>query len=777
MAIKKIIEFVVKSKTAKKDVDNLNKSIDDNVKVSTKATQSTKELDKSYSKSSKSTSSFARQARDLRVQMEQLDTSTVEGAEAFNKLAGEAGDLIDKSNLAKTAVNESNLAMSTAVEVAGLAASAYATYQGIIAMTGIENEKLEKTMVKLQAAMAVAIGVNQLANSVNSSSTLILRTQALQIRAKAAAEAMGTKGTIAATVAQRALNAAANANPYVLLAVALVTVVGAIALFSKETKEAAIEYSEFSKSVSEGTAGLITDYTLLQRKWVELEGDLEKQNKFLEENKGGFDKLGVSVNDVNDAESIFVTNTGAFIAALMARAKAEAARQLAVEAFKKSIQDSIALDENLEEQSSLFGPGVRTDPKVQQGLQEQGQILRDSADESEKEANRYLDIFTEFSEEYEEIISSIGISEVKTTIATTTKKDKKSIDELTALFMSSRSKRIKAIDDVYDRNKKAIEDNIKDDTLRNILLRKNADAREDAFKELELEEEKSIRKINLLYLNGLELERESEKDLHIERKQRILDTVTDEDEKNRLLEAEQKRHDEAMAGIKLGAEERIKEIMREVHGEEIDETIEEKLQRQMEEDLAELKLLEASEEQKTDLINAYEERLADEREKRAQEEKKRQELVAKNQITLGLQALGALSGAMNEQSELSKGIAIAETTWNTANAIMAAMKDSEMPWFAKIANSITAGAMGLTQIKRIASTNPGKGGASGGGGTRGMSSPVQPSFNIVGDARQQAMDEVNAEQEDRPIKTYVVAGEVSTAQELDRNRVRNSRFL
>lgn len=42
----------------------------------------------------------------------------------------------------------------------------------------------------------------------------------------------GTKATISATVAQKAFNLIANANPYVLLATALVTVVGALTLFS-----------------------------------------------------------------------------------------------------------------------------------------------------------------------------------------------------------------------------------------------------------------------------------------------------------------------------------------------------------------------------------------------------------------------------------------------------------------------------------------------------------------------------------------------------------------
>ncbi|MFK2394780.1 hypothetical protein ACIXOK_02805 [Bacteroides fragilis] len=58
-----------------------------------------------------------------------------------------------------------------------------------------------------------------------------------QIKAKTAAEALSTKGTIAATAAQKVFNVVASANPYVLLATALVTVVGALYLFATRAGE------------------------------------------------------------------------------------------------------------------------------------------------------------------------------------------------------------------------------------------------------------------------------------------------------------------------------------------------------------------------------------------------------------------------------------------------------------------------------------------------------------------------------------------------------------
>lgn len=63
--------------------------------------------------------------------------------------------------------------------------------------------------------------------------------RAIQLKAKTAAEALSTKGTIAATIAQGVFNLVAAANPYVLLALALIAVVGALFLFSSNTDKSA----------------------------------------------------------------------------------------------------------------------------------------------------------------------------------------------------------------------------------------------------------------------------------------------------------------------------------------------------------------------------------------------------------------------------------------------------------------------------------------------------------------------------------------------------------
>ena len=70
--------------------------------------------------------------------------------------------------------------------------------------------------------------------------------------------------------------------------------------------------------------------------------------------------------------------------------------------------------------------------------------------------------------------------------------------------------------------------------------------------------------------------------------------------------------------------------------------------------------------------------------------------------------------------------------------------------------------------------NAAKGSASkmgGGGAGGGASAPAPPSFNVVGAAPENQLAETISGQQEKPIKAFVVSGDVSTAQSLDRNIV------
>ena len=88
-----------------------------------------------------------------------------------------------------------------------------------------------------------------------------------------------------------------------------------------------------------------------------------------------------------------------------------------------------------------------------------------------------------------------------------------------------------------------------------------------------------------------------------------------------------------------------------------------------------------------------------------------------------------------------------------------------------IAGSIAATAKGLSAL--------GGGGATSGGGSvpsGGGTPTATPQFNLVGQSSTNQLSQTIASQQKQPIKTYVVAGDVTTQQSLDRNAVQTSTF-
>lgn len=169
-----------------------------------------------------------------------------ETTEEYQNLLQETATL--KDAMADASAEVANMASDTSqldavLAGASAASGGFAAYTGAMELFGKESEDVEEAQRKLQAAIALATGVQQLQNAVQKQSALMLGVTRLQIMAKAKAEALATKGTVAATIAQKAFNIVAYANPYVLLAMALVAVVGALVAFSNNADDAAKKQS------------------------------------------------------------------------------------------------------------------------------------------------------------------------------------------------------------------------------------------------------------------------------------------------------------------------------------------------------------------------------------------------------------------------------------------------------------------------------------------------------------------------------------------------------
>lgn len=187
----------------------------------------------------------------LTQQMAYLKTIGQENSEEYKNMAVRAGQLKDAMMDAQQEVKAMSSDTRALDAVAGAASATQggmAALTGVIGLMGATSEDASKAQKTLGSAIAVVSGLTAVQNALQKESNLMSGIGRIQKLAEAKATDVMTKAqgknviaTKAATVAQRVLNAVAKANPYVLLAMALVTVVGALAAFALGTNRAAKE--------------------------------------------------------------------------------------------------------------------------------------------------------------------------------------------------------------------------------------------------------------------------------------------------------------------------------------------------------------------------------------------------------------------------------------------------------------------------------------------------------------------------------------------------------
>ena len=141
-------------------------------------------------------------------------------------------------------------------------------------------------------------------------------------------------------------------------------------------------------------------------------------------------------------------------------------------------------------------------------------------------------------------------------------------------------------------------------------------------------------------------------------------------------------------------------------------------------------------------------------------------------------ALNQLTDIAGQNTVVGKGLAVAAATINTYQGVTDALAAKTVTPFDTALKFINAAAIlsnGLKTVKQIVSVKipevsggAGSAGASTSGGG-GISQP--PAFNVVGASDTNQLADAIGSQSQEPVKAYVVANDVSTAQSMDRNIV------
>jgi len=345
-----------------------------------KTTSKLDQIDKKFNKITQSAVGVKKEMRDLTALGSQLKFDGDYNAAQLLKIAkaaGEAKDSMDDFNAMRKYFADDNRHLNTAIQgMQGLAAAGSVT-AGVLGMVGVEQEKVNQAILWCQSALSVLNGLNTIANVLNKDSYVSIAMKVAGLKAEAAA-------IDKATEAQTRNNIAVKANPYVMLAMVVAAATVAIYEFAKSNDEAARaqedlkksseNYKKNQESQNQTVAESIVKFKDLQSQWNDLGNDLNAKKKFVDDNKTAFKDLGLKVDGVTGAESVFGKNANAVIAAMRARARAAAAYATMVDNLKDQYAKLAQIEQKLKNgeqfsQSDLADIGI-LNPDAMAGLRE-----------------------------------------------------------------------------------------------------------------------------------------------------------------------------------------------------------------------------------------------------------------------------------------------------------------------------------------------------------------------------------------------------------------------
>jgi hypothetical protein len=254
------------------------------------------------------------------------------GQEAINK-ASELKDTIGDLKAATTALSSDFKGLDTALAGISTGAAIFQGFESAIALTGVENENLVKSMQKLVAIQGVVNAISEVANNLNSDAILgiQLRTTYEKIYAQVVGNSTGAlKGL---KLALAATGVGALVIGLGLLITNFDKVMDSISGVSQRQKDLNSTMDAYKSAAVDATmqTNKVKNSFDLAR-----EGVISKEEALATYNKELGDTFGQAKN-LNEAEKLFAEKTDAYIQAASLRAQADALMKMAAEERVKSL--------------------------------------------------------------------------------------------------------------------------------------------------------------------------------------------------------------------------------------------------------------------------------------------------------------------------------------------------------------------------------------------------------------------------------------------------------
>lgn len=193
--------------------------------------------------------------------------------------------------------------------------------------------------------------------------------------------------------------------------------------------------SELGKGSTGAYGQQIAVLRRLSENWRDLGDNTKAQTQWINDNEKEFGKLGITIDNINDANNTFVENTESVVAAYKARAKAEAALNIVSQQYQKllaaenkaeteKVREYGFFDKTVNYFKALWGgiSGPDSDLSLETRLKKQRQrnveSLQKDAKSLEQEVESYFDVWKFYEDQADALFKEIGLEKSH-------KKDKK----------------------------------------------------------------------------------------------------------------------------------------------------------------------------------------------------------------------------------------------------------------------------------------------------------------------------------------------------------------
>lgn len=341
-----------------------------------------------FEKIANSAAPLKKKLKDIQNTLAQMNMDGLSNTDIFHRMAAQAAeyqDAIGDARQATRLLSSDTANLDAGIQAFSAIAGAATIATGVMGMFGAENKEVQQAILKVQSALGILNGVQAIANTLNKDSILMLKIKQIQELATAqattvnsTATGVNTVATGANTVAMKIWNTVKAIGKALLgdFSGLLIVGAGALATYAIATsnsadaeKEHQDQLNQSAKSVDNYTttlsntfAQLMTDYTRLKAEWKSLSSAHQK-NQWIKDNENKLTDLGISVNNVNSVEEAFTKNTSVVVQGFIARAKAAAYLSKITDEYKKQIE----LIDKINTQTAKAAAEAASKPKVADG--------------------------------------------------------------------------------------------------------------------------------------------------------------------------------------------------------------------------------------------------------------------------------------------------------------------------------------------------------------------------------------------------------------------------